>query len=43
MRPNAEINKIVWASKDDIEKCNIKVSNGFKKNAFVALVENNIF
>lgn len=42
VQPNAEINKIVWVSKHDIEKGNIKVSDGFKKNAFVALVENNI-
>lgn len=38
----AEIEKMAWLSRDDIEKGTIKVSNGFKNNAFVALVENNL-
>jgi len=38
----AEIEKMAWLSRDDIEKGTIKVSNGFKDNAFVALVENNL-
>ena len=38
----AEIEKMAWLSRDDIEKGTIKVSNGFKDNAFVALVESNL-
>ena len=42
IRTGAEIEKMVWLSRNDIEKGAIKVSDGFKKNAFVALVENNL-
>jgi 8-oxo-dGTP pyrophosphatase MutT (NUDIX family) len=42
MQPSAEIDKMIWASKNDIENGIIKVSDGFKKNAFVALVKNNL-
>jgi ADP-ribose pyrophosphatase YjhB (NUDIX family) len=42
IQPEAEIDKIVWASRNDIEEVTIKVSDGFKKNAFIALVENNL-
>lgn len=42
IQPSNEIEKIAWVSKKDIENGTIKVSKGFKTNAFVTLVENRL-
>ncbi|HUC96669.1 MAG TPA: hypothetical protein VMR16_03340, partial [Candidatus Saccharimonadales bacterium] len=42
IRPSAEIDKIYWASKNDIENDVIKVSRGFSDNAFATLVDSHL-
>lgn len=42
IRPRAEIDRIVWASKEDILNNTVNVSKGFRKMAFQELVRQHL-